>query len=281
METKTRGMALLLLCTLMWSISGLLIKQIPWNAAVIAGFRSLLAGGVMALYIRVSGLRFHIDAVAIKSSVLLASMFLSFTLANKLTTAANAIVIQSSAPAFVLLYSAVFRKQRVRRLDIITVALTLIGIAVFFFDQMTPGRLWGNFVALFAGVLLAGTYIVTCGAPKVSCMNGILLAHMLTAAVGIPLAFVIDTPATGGAVWRIALLGIVQLGIPYVLYGLAVQDCPPLAVSLIGMTEAIFNPAWVLLFTGEMPGAAALLGGALVLCSITFWIVRSQRLNAG
>lgn len=280
METKTRGMVMLLLCTLMWSISGLLIKQIPWNAAVIAGFRSLLAGGVMALYIRISGLRFRIDAIAIKSGLLMGAMFLSFTLANKLTTAANAIVIQSSAPAFVLLYGAVFRRQRIRRLDIITVVLTLIGIAVFFFDQMTPGRLLGNFVALLAGVLLAGTYIVTCGAPKESCMNGILLAHLLTAAIGIPLAFVLDTPATGGAIWRIALLGIVQLGIPYVLYGLAVEDCPPLAVSLIGMTEAIFNPVWVFLFTGEAPGAVALLGGAIVLCSIAFWIVRSQRLNA-
>lgn len=275
---ERQGMLLLLLCTLMWSISGVLIKQIPWNAAVIAGCRSLLAGGVMALYIHFMRLGFGIDRTAVLSGVLMAAMFLSFTLANKLTTAANAIVIQSCAPVFVLVYNVAFRRQRIRRVDLLTVILTLVGISIFFFDQLTPGRLLGNAVALLAGVLLAAVYITTCGAPQKSCMNGILLAHMITALIGIPLALVFDTPITGGAVGRIVLLGIVQLGIPYVLYGIAVQHCPPLAASLIGMAEAVFNPVWVFLVTGEAPSPLALVGGALVLCSIAFWAVRQQRL---
>lgn len=271
-------MLLLLCCTLMWSISGMLIKRIPWNAAVIAGFRSLIAGGVMALYIRVRGIGFRIDRVALLSGLLLSAMFLCFTLANKLTTAANAIVIQSSAPAFVLVYNVVFRKQRIRRIDLIAVILTLIGISIFFFDQLTPGRLLGNFVALIAGVLMAGSYIVTCGAPERSCMNGILLAHGITALVGIPMALFLPTEFALGSVGRIVLLGVVQLGIPYVLYGIAVQHCPPLAASLIGMLEAVFNPVWVFIATGEAPSALALAGAALVLLSIAFWAVWSQRL---
>lgn len=275
---EKRGMVLLLICTLMWSISGVLIKQIPWNAPVIAGFRSLLAGGVMALYLRISGIPFRFDRVAVRSGVVLSCMFMSFVLATKLTTSANAIVIQSSAPAFVLLYDVVVRRVRARRLDIITVVLTLVGISIFFFDQLTPGKLLGNAVALLAGVLLAATYIITCGAPQASCMNGILLAHILTAVIGIPMALVFDTPFTAGAVSRILVLGIVQLGIPYVLYGLAVQHCPPLAASLICMTEAIFNPIWVFLVTGEAPSPLALFGGALVLLTIAFWAVRQRRL---
>lgn len=277
---ERRGMALLFLCTLLWSISGVLIKQVPWNAAVIAGFRSLIAGGVMALYMRVTGIRFRLDQTAIRSGLLLSGMFLCFTLANKLTTAANAIVIQSSAPAFVLVYNAAFRRQRIRRLDLITVLLTLLGISLFFLDQLSPGRLLGNLVALLAGILLAGSYIVTCGAPQQSAMNGILLAHGITALVGIPMAFLFDTPFTAAAVTRILLLGVVQLGIPYVLYGIAVQHCPPLAASLIGMMEAVFNPLWVFLVTGEAPSLLALFGGALVLLSIAHWAVRQQRFAA-
>ncbi len=280
MEAKKRekqGMLLILACTLLWSISGILIKSIPWNAPVIAGARSLIAGGVMALFMKVGGIRFRADKTAILSGSIMAMMFLSFTLANKLTTAANAIVIQSSAPVFVLVYNAVFGKKAIRRLDVLTVIVTVLGITLFFLDQLTPGRLLGNSVALLAGVLLAGTYIVTCGAPRQSCLSGILIAHLITAAVGLPLAFVYETPVTSGALVGIAVLGVVQLGIPYVLYGLAVQHCPPLAASLIGMMEAVFNPLWVFAFSGEAPSGVALAGGGLVLASIAVWAVLSQR----
>lgn len=272
-----RGMLLLLVCATMWSISGMLIKLIPWHAIVIAGTRSLLAGCVMALYIKLSGMRFVFDKTAIISGVLISGMFIAFTLANKLTTAANAIVIQSSAPVFVLLYNVLRGGKRASRLDILTVLFTIIGISMFFFDQLMPGMLLGNFVALIAGILLAAVYIATCGAKQESCMNGILFAHGLTALIGIPMMLVFDTPVTGASVGGIMLLGIVQLGIPYILYGLAVQHCPPLACSLICMTEAIFNPIWVFLFSGESPSAFALLGGALVLATIAVWAVLSQR----
>lgn len=274
---ERKGMLLILLCTLLWSISGLMIKQIPWSGPAIAGGRSLIAGCVMALYIRFSGLKFRMDRPALLSGVLLSAVFLTFTIANKLTTAANAIVIQASSPAFVLLYNVLFRKQRARALDIVTVVLTLIGITIFFLDQLSPGRLLGNLIALSSGVLLAAVYIITCGAPKQSCMNGILLAHGLTAVIGIPFALFGHAPFTMDIAGRLLLLGVVQLGIPYVLYGLAVQYCPPLAVSLIGMMEAIFNPLWVFLGTGERPSALALLGGAMVLLTIAFWAVQTQR----
>lgn len=271
-------MLLLLCCTVMWSISGLMIKQIPWSAPAIAGFRSLIAGIVMAVYIRASGLQYRLDAIAIRSGFVLSAVFLTFTVANKLTTAANAIVIQACAPAFVLLYNVLFRKAPAHKRDIITVVLTLVGISIFFLDQLTPGRLLGNAIALVSGLLLAASYIITCNAPKQSCMNGILLAHILTAVIGIPFAFIVPTVFTGGAVARVVLMGVVQLGIPYVLYGIAVQTSPPLATSLICMLEAVLNPTWVFLFTGERPSVLALGGGLLVLCTIALWAVRSQRL---
>ncbi len=276
-RNERRGMVLILFCTLLWSISGVMIKWIPWPAPAIAGVRSLLAGCVMAAYMRAAKIAFRLDRTSLLNGAIMSAMFLCFTLANKLTTAANAIVIQSSAPVFVLVYNVLFRKKPARALDVITVALTMIGITMFFLDKLSSGQLLGNAVALVSGVLLAATYIVTCGAPQATCMSGIVIAHGITALVGIPFLLSAGVQFTGAAVGGVLLLGIVQLGIPYILYALAVQHCPPLAVSLIGMSEAVFNPIWVVLFTGEAPGAVALCGAALVLCSIAFWAVRSQR----
>ena len=277
---QTKGMLLLLCCSIMWSISGVLIKTIPWNAFVIAGLRSLIAGIVMAAYIKHSGMRFTLDKTSAWGGVFISGMFISFILANKLTTAANAIVIQSCSPVFVLLYNVLFGGKRASKLDIVTVLLTMIGIGVFFFEELSAGMLLGNIVALVAGILLAGVYIITCNSGAEASMNGILFGHILTALLGIPMMLVFDTPFTGSAVTGILLLGIVQLGIPYVLYGIAVQYCSPLACSLICMVEAIFNPIWVFLYSGEAPSVVALIGGALVLATVAIWAILSQKRQA-
>jgi len=276
---EKQGMLLMAACALLWSISGVLIKSNPWHWALIAGSRSLLAAGVMALFLRVRRIPFRINRVSITSGIIMATMFLSFTLANKLTTAANAIVIQSCAPVFILLYNVVVRKTGARAVDVTAVALTALGILLFFLDQLTPGRLLGNAVALFSGILLAAVYIITCGMDNASCLSGVLIAHLITASVGLPFALGTDAQLSGAAIASIALLGIVQLGIPYILYGLAVQHCPPLALSLIGLLEAVFNPLWVFWFSGESPSPTALLGGALVLLSLAAWTVLGNRAN--
>ena len=108
-------------------------------------------------------------------------------------------------------------------------------------------------------------------------MSGILLGHLFTAAAGIPFMFVFDTPVTAPAVLSILALGVVQLGIPYVLYGIAVKDCPALMCSLLGAIEPLLNPVWVFLFTGERPGVFALAGGVIVIVTITAWCVWRDR----
>ena len=170
---EKQGMLWMALCALLWSISGVIIKSIPWNFAVIAGGRSLLAASVMALYMRVRRVPFYLNRISIAVGFVLTGMFLYFTLANKLTTAANAIVIHSCAPVFILLYSVAIRKTNVRRIDLMAVVCTVVGILLFFLDQLTPGRLLGNVVALVSGIFLAAMYIITCGTESASCLSGI------------------------------------------------------------------------------------------------------------
>jgi drug/metabolite transporter (DMT)-like permease len=104
-------------------------------------------------------------------------------------------------------------------------------------------------------------------------MSGMLFGHLLTAIIGIPFIFFTENTIDSTAIICLLVLGVVQLGIPYVLYALASKDCSPLACSLIGMLEPILNPIWVLIFDGETPGFYALIGGIIVVAAVTVWCV--------
>jgi drug/metabolite transporter (DMT)-like permease len=100
---------------------------------------------------------------------------------------------------------------------------------------------------------------------------------LATAVIGIPFLFLPSNAITGTAVLYVVILGVFQLGIPYVLYGLAAGKCPPLAVCLVGILEPLLNPIWVFLFNGELPGVWAFVGGGLVSVSVTAWCVWDAR----
>ena len=108
-------------------------------------------------------------------------------------------------------------------------------------------------------------------------MSGILFAHLMTAIIGIPIGLAGTVFFTGMEIFYIIILGIFQLGIPYVLYAVASRDCPPLACSLIGMIEPLLNPVWVFIFAGEMPGIYALIGAVIIIAVVTWWCVTEEQ----
>lgn len=194
-KAQQRAIFLMMICATLWSVAGIFIKMIPWNGLVIAGWRSLISAGCVVIYLRATKQRLRLNRASLVSGVFLALTFLAFVSANKLTTAANAIVLQFTAPVFILILSAIFLRQKFSRADVITVSVTMCGIALFFLDQLAPGNLLGNFVAIFAGLSMACMYIITGNTDEESRMSGILLGHLFTAAVGIPFMFVFDTPS--------------------------------------------------------------------------------------
>lgn len=263
----------MLLCAALWSIAGIFIKLIPWNSIVIAGLRSLIAGLVMFVYMRARGIGFTADRRSLAGGAALCLTLTCFVAANKLTTAANSIVLQFTAPMFIVVFSALFLKKRFSRADVLAVVLTMAGISLFFFDQLTPGHLAGNCVAIFAGMAFACYYMSLDGASESQRMSAILIAHGLTFLVGLPFTFVYPPELSAAPVACILVLGVVQLGIPYVLLGRASGACPPLACSLLGAVEPLLNPVWVFIFDGEAPGLWALIGGVVVVATITVWCV--------
>ena len=273
MMTRNRAILEMLLCAALWSIAGIFIKLIPWNSIVIAGLRSLIAGFVMFVYMRARGIGFTADRRSLAGGAALCLTLTCFVAANKLTTAANSIVLQFTAPMFIVVFSALFLKKRFSRADVLAVVLTMAGISLFFFDQLTPGHLAGICVAIFAGMAFACYYMSLEGASESQRMSAILIAHGLTFLVGLPFTFVYPPELSAAPVACILVLGVVQLGIPYVLLGRASGACPPLACSLLGAVEPLLNPVWVFIFDGEAPGLWALIGGVVVVATITVWCV--------
>lgn len=273
----TKAMLQMALCAAMWSIAGIFIKLIPWNAFVIAGFRSLIAAAVLFAYIKKSGMKVRLTKRALPIALVTGVTFMLFVSANKLTTAANAIALQYTAPVFLLVISAVFLRQRFKVADVIAVAVTLSGIALFFLDRLSPGQMFGNIVATIAGLTMALMFLFTGNVDDETRMNGIFFGHLLTALIGVPQMLFYETQISAAAVLSILALGIFQLGIPYVLYGMASRKCSPLTCSLISVVEPILNPVWVFLFDGEAPGVFALVGGAVVVLTVTIWCVWKER----
>lgn len=280
MNAKRKAILLMLLCATMWSTGGIFIKLIPWNPFVIAGWRSLIASGIVLLYLKVWKIRFRFNKRAVINGLFMCATFLCFVGANKLTTAANAIVLQFTAPVFLMVYSTILFHEKFRGIDIAAVIFTLGGMALFFLDKLRPGYLFGNCIAILAGASMAGMYLSIGRADEETRMGGMLLGHVFTALIGIPFTFFTSVQVSTGSLLCLLGLGIIQLGIPYILLIISSKNCPPLACSLLGAVEPLLNPVWVFIFSGEKPGVFALFGGAVVIASVSIWCILQNKKNA-
>ncbi len=275
--TKKKAILEILLCSVLWSIAGILMKQIPWSGFAIAGCRSLLAGAVVAAFMAARRIRPAVNRRSVFGAVALCGTMTLFSLANKATTAANAIVLQFTNPIWILLLSAVFLKKRFRRADRLAVAVTFVGIVLFFMDGLRAGHMGGNLLALASGLTFGAYYMSLGDCPEQDRMSAVLLGHALTFCIGIP-AFLAEKPDfTAQTTLFIAVLGVFQLGIPYVLLAHASGWCPPLICALLGAAEPLLNPLWVAIFDGEMPGVPALIGGVIVIAAVTALCIYDAR----
>lgn len=273
MKKENRAIIEMLLCAALWSTAGIMIKLLPWNGFAVAGLRSLIAGITITIYMLIRKHRFILNRRTLVSGVFTACVYTCFVVSNKLTTAANAIVLQFTAPVFIVIFSAVFLKEKIRRADLTVVLLTLAGIALFFLDQLKPGYILGNFVAIAAGMFMAGMFVMVGEQEGDERFSTIAIGQFLTFLVGLPFLIVTKPVFTPTTTLCILALGIFQLGISYILYVKASVYCPPLACSLLSAVEPLLNPVWVFLFDGERPGIFALVGSVVVIVSITVWCI--------
>lgn len=271
--TRNKAIFEILLCSALWSIAGIFMKWIPWSAFVIAGLRSLLAGSVALIYMRATKLKVVLSRYSACGAVSLCATMTLFCLANKTTTAANAIVLQFTAPIWIMMISALFMHKRFSKADVLAVVFTFGGIALFFADGLGRGNTLGNMIALASGLTFACYYITLGGCPENERTSAIVFANALTFLIGLPFMVATKPQFSAVPVLLIVVLGVFQLGIPYVLLAHGSGWCPPLVCSLLGALEPLLNPVWVAIFDGEMPGVLAILGGVIVIATITVWCV--------
>ena len=277
MNENHKGMLAMAVCACLWSIGGIFIKLIPWNAFVLAGFRSLIAGIVVVIYLVVKRIKPVFNRKTLLIALSMSMTYLLFVLSTKLTTAANAIVLQYAAPVFVLLYGAMVKKERFRSADYLVVLFTFAGIALCFMTQLGGGSTFGNVIALLSSLTFAGIFITGDNVTNETRLSGVLLGQMITAAVGIPFMAFYPTQVSAVSVLYIVILGVIQLGIPFLLYSYALARAKPLPCVLLAVIEPLLNPVWVALFYGEKPGLLAFTGSLIVIVSITIWCVYNER----
>jgi drug/metabolite transporter (DMT)-like permease len=255
---------LLLLAALLWSLGGVLIKSIDWHPMAIAGARSAIAIPVMLACI--GRPRFSFSTAQIGGAIGYAATVALFVFATRMTTAANAIFLQYTAPIYVALIGRWYLGERALAIDWLVIAVALGGVALFFLDRLTTSGFWGNLIALASGLAFACVAIFLRKERAGSPVTSIILGNIIVALASLP--FLFGEPFAHGDWWRLLLLGAVQLGLPYVLYATAIKYVTALEAALIPFIEPILNPLWVMLALGERPGPWAIVGGVLVLGAV-------------
>lgn len=263
----TKSVGLLLAGALCWSLAGVLFKYIEWPGLAAASGRGLIAG-LFLLAASWRSLRFTWSPLQLGAAAAYAACTVLFTLANKMTTAANAILLQYTAPVWIALLGAWLLGERATRADWWTIAAVFGGLALFFYEGLQLNNLPGLLVALASGVGFAVMTIMMRKQKATSALESIILGNFLGFFIGLPVLWTAPTlPASG---WiALGLLGTVQLGLAYLFYAKAIKHVTALEAVLIPVMEPLLNPIWVLLAVGEKPSPLALVGGAIVLGAVT------------
>ena len=266
MTRKSAALALALTATL-WSVGGVFIKSVEWNPLAIAGARSGIAAVFMLLVLGKPKIRFSWPLVG--AAVSTASCMLLFVCATRLTTAANAVVLQYLAPLHVAILAPKFLGEPTKGRDWLALALALSGMTLFFWDEVSPDGQLGIILALgssfaFAGIPLCLRRMGGEGGQT----EAVILGHVLLGAVCLPFYFQGSLPDMKG-IGALLILGIIQTGLAYYIFTKAIRHVRALPAMLIPVIEPILNPVWVFLFIGERPSGHALVGGMIVLGAAT------------
>jgi len=270
---RRKAIVFLLITAVLWSTSGIFLKILNWQPIAVLAGRSLFSGLVFLVYLRRIPRRFtRWQWVAALSSVL--TQFLYIT-AVQMTTAANAIFLQYTAPIYILLLGYWFLREKPSRADWVAMLVIFAGLGLFFGDSLSPGGFTGNLLAIVSGVTMALMTVAMRAQKDGSPAESFLLANMLGLLLGG--YFIFQQPWTVANWAGIAYLGIFQIGLAFLLYSIAIKVIPALETTLIGTLEPILNPIWVFLFIGEMPGPLALVGGLIVLGGVAISSIASAR----
>jgi drug/metabolite transporter (DMT)-like permease len=256
----------ILAAAVLWSTAGAAIKLTALNAWQISAGRSLVAALAVAALVPSSRVRpgGRVLAVAFTNAVTV----ILFVLATKLTTAANAIFLQETAPLWVLLLAPLLLAERPSRGELLSIPVYAAGLALFFVDDLTAGQTAGKLCALGSG-LAFGVTIVGLRHLREEGPGALLWGSAIAACVTLPF-WGTGPAATTTDLALLLFLGVFQLALAYVCFARGLAGVTAVEASLLMLLEPVLSPIWAYLVVGERPGPWALAGGAIVL-GATAW----------
>lgn len=266
------AVGLLMAVALLWSLGGVLIKSVEWHPLGIAGVRSAVASVVLWAWLRRPQFSWSVNQIG--GALAYVGTVSLFVAATQWTTAANAIFLQYTAPIYVALAGPLVLGERIKRSDGICIVLALIGVGLFLRDEFTPTGGWGIVAALASGMSMAAMVIFLRREKDGSPVSALLLGNLGTALLGLP--FIVAAPPPTTAWGPLLVLGVFQLGLAYLLYGIAIRRVTAIEAVLIVMLEPVLNPVWVALVHGEIPGPWSLAGAGVILAAV---LIRSLSSN--
>ncbi len=278
--------ALVLVAVLLWSTGGLAIKYTTLDAFTVNLGRSLFAAITVAFFTFRKGLKLNL--FTLWTSLLYAGTLSCFVYANKMTTAANAIFLQYTAPIYVLILSPFLLKEKFRVSDLITVVICFAGMSLFFLEpqsaanNLAPNIFVGNIAALASGFFF-GLYFIFLRHPRLlenkNPALSVFYGNLLIVLFMLPLVLNNPPEPQINDILAILYLGIFQIGIAYVFFTIGIaRGVRSLDASIIGFVEPLLNPVWVFLFLKERPSVWAISGGVIIIGGVIFHTVK-QNIN--
>jgi drug/metabolite transporter (DMT)-like permease len=264
------GLAAIALAAILWSTGGLLIKWINLPPISILTYRAFFAALLFLIVYRGK-------VLVLTPKIFLVSCFYAFLVgtfvfATKLTTSANAIFLQYTAPLYLIILEPWLFKYKLSTQNLLTAICCMFGMGLFFLDEFSMGGLLGNLLALFSGVMLAGMMLAQRNNPPNHHEASIFWGNVWVVILG--LFFTINAPLPIGNEWfMLAFLGFIQIGLGYILFTFGLKRVSALESSLVAMLEPILNPVWVMIGFGEMPGFFAMIGAAIIISALLFRII--------
>lgn len=290
-QAMRHGSIAVLTAALLWSTGGLFIKEVSLDAWGVSFWRSQFAALTIFVIYSIrkgsvpigneEGTVGWLSPFVIGSALCYATLLVLFVLATKLTTSANAIFLQYTAPIYVLFFEPILTHSKRRGSDMVTVGIAVAAMALFFVGKFDPRGVWGNIAALASGVAFAGYALILKHerATERSRLQIVIVGHVLIAlSMGIlALLGVTSVSLCTTDFLRLMYLGIFQIGIAYAFFTYGISHIRAIDATLIAMVEPVLNPVWVFLGIGERPTNFAIAGGIIILSLSVIRTLRGSR----
>lgn len=279
MTEERKGVLFVFVAAVLYSLGGLCIKLIPdWSGLALNAGRNGIALVVYVIFFAATRHRPRFNRWIFLGACCVCATNVLFAVANKMTTAANSIVLEYTAPIFVILLSAIFLRRRPDRLDLAACAVVFLGVLCFFLESLGGGHLSGDLLALLSGVTYGGVFMLN-EVPNGDPISSVFWSAMMSTLIGLP-QMVQQPRLEGTALVSMLVLGVFQLGLAFVFLTVGLKTTSSITASLVTGIEPVLNPVLVAVFYHEYMGVFSVIGACIVIVGVVGYNVLKEKQQA-